>query len=61
MTDDEVGDRLLEMREATARRCVEIAEELKKGESTPSFGSVYESVMAGRIVSAIKKEFGLED
>ena len=57
MTDDEVADRLLEMREATARRCVEIAWEIRKGEPTPSYGTV----IAGRIISAIKKEFGLEE
>ena len=61
MTDDEVGDRLLEMREATARRCVEIAENLKNARFAPSFGRANGSFVAGCIISAIKKEFGLEE
>ena len=54
MTDDEVGDRLLEMREATARRCVEIAEGYDKYSSS-------RTNIAELIASAIKKEFGLEE
>ena len=52
MTDDEIGDRLLEMREATARRCVEIVLD----EHRP-----IELWRVQAIAAAIKKEFGLEE
>ena len=57
MTDDEVGDRLLEMREATARKCVEIAE--AEHATHPSYCDRECSALA--IAAAIKKEFGLEE
>ena len=49
MTDDEIGDRLLEMREATAKRCVEILDAWREGQ------------LHGDIIDTIKKEFGLEE
>lgn len=49
MTDIEVGDRLLEMREATARRCIEIIMQFS------SWGETNDEI------AAIKKEFGLEE
>ena len=56
MTDDEVGDRLLEMREATARRCVEIAQAYSEYDPPLSSPGV-----CFEIRDAIKKEFRLEE
>ena len=53
MTDAEIGDRLLEMREQTARRCAEIVLEYLPTGS-------YQAVLAG-IAKTIKKEFDIED
>lgn len=53
MTDSEIADRLLEMREKTARECAEIALEYFPTGS-------YQAVLVG-IAAAIKKKFGIED
>ena len=71
MTDAEVADRLLEMREATARRCVEIiyarsqnvdiiVSAIKKAKQTGDWSDGL-GYLGAEISAAIKKEFGLED
>ena len=59
MNDAEIADRLLEMREATARKCVEIAE--NHWESYNQDCANHPQSCFREIASAIKKEFGLED
>ena len=56
MTDAEIADRLLEMREATARKCVEIAETVAICDPFYEHKDECHELIA----SAIKKEFGLE-
>jgi hypothetical protein len=56
MTDDEMGDRLIEMREQTARECAEIILD----HYWDSLGDIGKAHGRG-IVWAIKKKFGIED